>query len=88
MPLYAVTDRTWLNGRTLVDCVQQAIDGGVTFVQLREKGAPQREVVELGRALVSVCEKASVPFVIDDDVEAAIACGADGVHVGQDDMAC
>lgn len=88
MLLYAVTDRTWLNGRALVDCVQQAIDGGVTFVQLREKGAPQREIVELGRALVSVCEKASVPFVIDDDVEAAIACGADGVHVGQDDMAC
>ena len=88
MLLYAVTDRMWLNGRSLADCVRQAIQGGATFVQLREKKAQFAEVVELGRELAAICRSAGVPFVIDDDVEAALACGADGVHVGQDDMAC
>lgn len=88
MLLYAVTDRAWLNGRTLADCVRQAIEGGATFVQLREKDAPFEEVVALGKELSALCRDAGVPFVIDDDVEAAIACGADGVHVGQEDMAC
>lgn len=86
--LYAVTDRAWLAGRTLVNCVNQAIQGGATFVQLREKDAPFEEVVKLGAELLSICRKAGVPFVIDDDVEVARAIGADGVHVGQDDMAC
>lgn len=88
MLLYAVTDRAWLQGRTLAGCVRQVIAGGATFVQLREKEAPFDEVVALGRELVPICHEAGVPFVIDDDVEAAIACGADGVHVGQSDMAC
>jgi len=88
MLLYAVTDRAWLHGRMLADCVRQAIEGGATFVQLREKEAPFDEVVELGRELAAICHEAGVPFVIDDDAEVAIACGADGVHVGQDDMAC
>lgn len=88
MLLYAVTDRAWLNGRSLADCVRQALEGGATFVQLREKEAPREEVVQLGKELVQLCHDAGVPFVIDDDVEAALACGADGVHVGQDDMAC
>ena len=88
MLLYAVTDRAWLNGRSLEECVQQAIEGGATFVQLREKEAPFDEIVALGKKLVTLCRAASVPFVIDDDVQAAIACGADGVHVGQDDLAC
>lgn len=88
MLLYAVTDRAWLNGRTLADCVRQAIEGGATFVQLREKDVPFEEIVALGTQLVALCNEAGIPFVIDDDVEAALACGADGVHVGQDDMAC
>lgn len=88
MLLYAVTDRAWLNGRTLADCVRQTIEGGATFVQLREKDAPFEEIVALGTQLAALCNEASIPFVIDDDVEAALACGADGVHVGQDDMAC
>ena len=88
MLLYAVTDRTWLRGRTLADCVRQAIGGGATFVQLREKEAPFDEVVELGCKLAAICREAGVPFVIDDDAEAALACGADGVHVGQSDAAC
>ena len=88
MLLYAVTDRSWLRGRLLADCVRQAVEGGATFVQLREKDAPFDEIVVLGRELGAICREADVPFVIDDDVDAALACGADGVHVGQDDMAC
>ena len=88
MLLYAITDCAWLADRTLRECVEQAIEGGATFVQLREKEAPFEEVVALGEELLALCRAAGVPFVVDDDVDAAIAIGADGVHVGQDDMAC
>ena len=77
MLVYAVTDRAWLNGRTLAECVQQAVDGGATFVQLREKDASHDEIVRLANELLP-----------DDEVEIALEVGADGVHVGQDDMAC
>ena len=86
--LYAVTDSTWLNGRSLPDCVRAAIDAGATFVQLREKHASFAQKVELARAIAPICRAAGVPFVIDDDVDVALAAGADGVHVGQDDLAC
>ena len=88
MLLYAVTDRAWLRGRSLADCVKQAIAGGATFVQLREKDAPHEDIVELGCELCAICRAAGVPFVVDDEVEIAREIGADGVHVGQDDMAC
>ena len=88
MLLYAVTDRAWLDGRSLADCVCQAVEGGATFVQLREKAASHEEMVELARELLPICRAANVPFVIDDDVDVAREVGADGVHVGQDDMAC
>lgn len=88
MLLYAVTDSAWLNGRTLTECVDQAIRGGATFVQLREKELPHDQVVALGEELGALCRDRGVPFVVDDDVQAALECGADGVHVGQDDMAC
>ena len=88
MLVYAVTDRAWLNGRTLAECVQQAVDGGATFVQLREKDASRDEIIRLSNELLPICRKAGVPFVIDDEVEIALEVGADGVHVGQDDMAC
>lgn len=88
LALYAVTDRAWLGERTLAACVEEAIAGGATFVQLREKEAPQAEVVLRARALAPLCRAAGVPFVVNDDVEAARIAGADGVHVGQDDAAC
>ena len=88
MLLYAVTDRAWLNGRALASCVREAIEGGATFVQLREKDAPHDEILALARELGAICHEAGVPFVIDDDADIAIESGADGVHVGQDDMAC
>ena len=88
MRLYAVTDSAWLGERTLATCVEQAIRGGATFVQLREKHASTDALVEQGRDLLALCRAAGVPFVIDDDVEAAARLGADGVHVGQSDVAC
>ena len=88
MALYAVTDRAWLGERTLTECVEEALAGGATFVQLREKDAPQAEVVLRARTLAPLCRAAGVPFVVNDDVEAARIAGADGVHVGQDDAAC
>lgn len=90
MRLYAVTDNAWLGNRTLADCVQQAIAGGATFVQLRNKGADatHEQTVALATELAAICHAAGVPFVVDDDVEAARVSGADGVHVGQSDAAC
>ena len=88
MLLYAVTDRAWLAGRTLADCVREAIAGGATFVQLREKDLSTEEIVAEAAEIIPVCRAAGVPFVIDDDVEAARRSGADGVHVGQSDTAC
>ena len=84
--LYAVTDRTWLNGRRLADVVAQAIDGGATFVQLREKCLDEHDLLAEAEELSALCHFRHVPFVIDDNVEVALAAGADGVHVGQSDM--
>ena len=86
--LYAVTDSAWLEGRALGECVDEALRGGATFVQLREKGASTDCVVELAQDLLPRCRRAGVPFVINDDVDAALLVGADGVHVGQSDAAC
>lgn len=86
--LYAVTDRHWLNGRTLAQCVEQAIDGGATFVQLREKELDRQNFLREARELKALCALRAVPFVINDNVEIAKEVGADGVHVGQSDMAC
>ena len=75
MALYAVTDRAWLGERTLSACVEEALAGGATFVQLREKDAPQAEVVLRARALAPLCREAGVPFVVH-------AVGADYLGVG------
>ena len=88
LALYAVTDSAWLDGQALEDVVAQAIDGGVTFVQLREKHATFEERCDLARRVLAVCRAAGVPFVVDDDVACAAAVGADGVHVGQSDTGC
>ena len=84
--LYAVTDRRWLNGKHLVDQVEEAIQGGVTFVQIREKDLDPEKFLEEAEELKALCEKYKVPFVINDNVEIAAEIGADGVHVGQSDM--
>lgn len=84
--LYAVTDRSWLNGRSLYDQVELAIQGGVTFVQLREKNLDEDSFLEEARKIQKLCARYHVPFVINDNVEIAARTGADGVHVGQKDM--
>ena len=85
--LYAVTDRKWLApGERLADKVSEAIDGGATFVQLREKHLDRDAFVAEARELKALCAARGVPFVINDDVSIAIEIGADGVHVGQSDM--
>lgn len=86
--LYAVTDRSWLAGRTLASCVRAALAGGATFVQLREKRAAPADALALARELAGVCRAAGVPFVVDDDMELAREADADGVHVGQGDTSC
>lgn len=88
LSLYAVTDSSWLGGRTLAECVGRALAGGATFVQLREKGASTDDLVVLANELLPLCRAARVPLVVNDDVEAAALSGADGVHVGQSDAAC
>ena len=85
--LYAVTDRKWLApGERLADKVSEAIDGGATFVQLREKHLDSDAFIAEARELKELCVARNVPFVVNDDVSIAMECGADGVHVGQSDM--
>jgi len=87
--LYLVSDRHWLKGRRLADVLEEAIKGGVTFVQLREKddmALDHDEYLKEALEIKELCARYQVPFVIDDDVDLALECGADGVHVGQSDM--
>ena len=84
--LYAVTDRSWLHGRTLKEQVKEALDGGVTFLQLREKQIDSELFLQEAQELKELCKQYQVPFVINDDVELALKVDADGVHVGQSDM--
>ena len=84
--LYAVTDRHWLNGRTLYSVVKESLDGGVTFVQLREKELDEEQFLEEAKEMQKLCREYQVPFIINDNVDIAIAMNADGVHVGQSDM--
>lgn len=86
MILYAVTDRSWLNGKTLAGEVEEAIIGGATFIQLREKNLDSDDFLSEATEIRKICNKYKVPFVIDDNVEIAIKSGADGVHLGQNDM--
>lgn len=84
--LYLVTDRSLSLGRPLVDVVREAVAGGVTCVQLREKEASSREFYDLARALLAVTRPAGVPLIVNDRLDIALAAGADGVHVGQSDL--
>ena len=85
MRLYAVTDRSWLNGQTLYEQVEQALKGGVTLVQLREKGLGAEQFLQEARQIQQLCHRFGVPLIINDSIEVALAVDADGVHLGQDD---
>nr|WP_288744477.1 thiamine phosphate synthase [uncultured Mediterraneibacter sp.] len=86
MLLYAVTDRHWLNGKTLYEQVEEALKGGATFIQLREKDLTEEEFLEEAKKIQQLCKKYRVPFIINDNVKLAKEIDADGVHVGQSDM--
>lgn len=86
MLLYAVTDRAWTCNQTLVEQVEAALVGGITFLQLREKNLGYDEFLQEANELKKLTAFYQVPFVINDNVEVALACDADGVHVGQEDM--
>ena len=85
--LYLVTDSTLVGDRTLTDVVMAAVGGGARTVQLREKTAETRAFVDLARALRVLLAPRGVPLIINDRVDVALAAGADGVHIGRNDMA-
>ena len=87
MLLYAVTDRAWVGRQSLYEQVESAIKGGVTCVQLREKQLNDEDFLKEAVEISALCRKHNVPFFINDNVEVAIKCNADGIHVGQEDMA-
>lgn len=84
--LYAVTDRHWLGEETLYDQVKKALDGGATFVQLREKNLDREDFLAEVKEIQKLCKEYGVPFVVNDEVSIAKDIDADGVHVGQSDM--
>lgn len=86
MLLYAVTDRAWLGDKSLSMVVREALEGGASFIQLREKNLPFDEFLAEANEIKELCKEYMVPFVINDNVDVALACDADGVHLGQDDM--
>lgn len=86
MRLYAVTDRTWTGEQTLMEQVEAALKGGATCIQLREKNLDEKSFLEEAIEMKKLCAKYHVPFIINDNVDIAIKCKADGVHVGQSDM--
>lgn len=83
--LYAVTDRTWTGKMTLEEQVEEALKGGVTMVQLREKNLSETDFLREAVRVRELCHKYRVPFIINDNVRVALECGADGVHVGIED---
>ena len=86
MLLYAVTDRAWIGTQTLYQQVEAALKGGATCVQLREKELDEAAFLQEIKELCALCRRYGVPFIGNDNVDVAQACGADGVHVGQEDM--
>lgn len=85
--LYAVTDRAWIGKQNLYEQVESALKGGATCVQLREKNLDEGLFLEEAIKIKSLCKKYGIPFLVNDNVDIAIKCEADGVHVGQEDTA-
>ncbi len=84
--LYAVTDRAWVGRQTLEEQVEDALKGGVTMLQLREKELPEEAFLREAKRIKEICNRYGVPFIVNDSVDVAIKCGADGVHVGIEDV--
>jgi thiamine-phosphate pyrophosphorylase len=84
--LYAITDRMWIQNRTLEEVVQKTILGGATMIQLREKNLPLKDFIHLSSSIQEITKKYNIPLLINDNVEVALAVDADGIHVGQEDV--
>lgn len=84
--LYLITDRNIINNRSLKECVEEAIKGGVTIVQIREKDASTREFYNIAKEIKDVTDKYNIPLIINDRIDIALAVDAAGVHLGQSDM--
>ena len=87
LTLYAITDRKWVGKYTLEEQAEQALKGGITVLQLREKNMSEDSFLKEAVNIKKVCEKYNVPLIINDNVDIAFRSGADGVHVGIEDMA-
>ena len=85
MRLYAVTDSGWLRGRSLAQAVEEAVKGGATFVQIREKHLPYDAFTRLALEVKKVTDRYHIPYVVNDEVELAGQIDADGVHIGHND---
>lgn len=83
--LYAITDKGALHGRDICKAVEDAVKGGATIIQLREKGLDEKTLTEEAAKLTEICHRYNVPLIVNDNVDAAINSGADGVHVGMED---
>ena len=86
MLVYAVTDRSWVGKQTLMEQVEDCLKGGATCVQLREKELDDAGFLQEAIEMQALCRQYAVPFIVNDNVDIAIACKADGIHVGQKDM--
>ena len=86
MLLYAVTDRAWVGTKSLYEQVKEALENGVTCVQLREKELSEDDFLKEAKQISALCKEYKVPFIVNDNVNIAIACKADGIHIGQEDM--
>ncbi|MEG1642036.1 MAG: thiamine phosphate synthase [Synergistaceae bacterium] len=86
LTLYAITNRNWLNNSTMENDVEKALRAGVTILQIREKNITEEEYIERTQSLKKITEKFNVPLIVNDNIEVAIKSGADGVHLGQDDI--
>ena len=84
--LYAVTDRAWVGTKSLYEQVKEALENGVTCVQLREKELDESDFLKEAKQISTLCKEYKVPFIVNDNVNIAIACKAEGIHIGQEDM--
>lgn len=86
MQLYAVTDRAWTGNKTLYEQIKEALENGVTCMQLREKNLDEASFIEEAKKISVLCRQYNTPFIVNDNVNVAIASNADGIHIGQEDM--
>ena len=86
MLIFAVTDWAWVGKKSLYEPLKEALENGVTCVQLREKELNESDFLKEAKQISALCKEYKVPFIVNDNVNIAIACKADGIHIGQEDM--